>query len=302
MHPRLIIIGLFFLTNLASADVFDSSRKKCQKLSNDHSWIELTDQKDQSIAGFCEIDKVKDGPTLEPYPGTETVKKEGPMKKGQMHGEWRRYYANGKLKDEGNWFEGSPDGEWSFWNESGDLTERGKFFKGTKVCTWSKWDSVTGKTVEEFPGPSGGSCSRFVFEPLRFTAYGVFLYQSSSNYLISGGVGFEPKLSHTSFPLYLTLAISSFANRGVSGSMFPVVEVVPRLGAMLFQKWSLEIGAGMQFWMTASSSNGNTNPILQGKIGRQISFWKVSEVWLNYGALGANTMTHEMRAGITIKL
>ncbi|MCM0606607.1 MAG: hypothetical protein KA715_11000 [Xanthomonadaceae bacterium] len=151
-----------------------------------------------------------------------------------MHGEWRRYYVNGKLKDEGVWVEGTPEGEWSFWSEEGELSQRGRFSKRTKVCTWNQWDASGNKTTEDLSGPNGGTCARFLFVTNNYTAFSMYQFQNASQFIYTGGAGWEPLLRHTSIPVYIKFGISAFPNKGSSSGFFPSVELVSRLGFLLY--------------------------------------------------------------------
>lgn len=74
-------------------------------------------------AKFDELADVSDGKRIEFY-DDGTVKAEGSMKAGQLHGKWRWYRKDGSLMRTGSFRNGEQSGAWETYDAAGNIVKR----------------------------------------------------------------------------------------------------------------------------------------------------------------------------------
>jgi antitoxin component YwqK of YwqJK toxin-antitoxin module len=84
---------------------------------------------------------------------------------GNEHGEYKRFFYNGKLEEKGNYDSGLKDGSWIKYHPNGKLEYRGQYLDGKKTGGWEYYyPSGIQEAMEEFD-KSGNLVVRLTYYP-----------------------------------------------------------------------------------------------------------------------------------------
>lgn len=82
---------------------------------------------------------IKSGRQRGYYVGSDNIQYEGFIKKGEIHGSYKRYYINGNIESEGQFNKGFYSGKWNFFDENGDIIMRKIYSKKNGKLIDSVW-------------------------------------------------------------------------------------------------------------------------------------------------------------------